>query len=69
MAYSNSCSSARALTGVYVVNTSKSYSSDNENKFYVDPVETFCKIDIGEKLNCDPFWPYSVWKETQEYDP
>ena len=69
MAYSNSCSPARALTGAYTVSTSRSYSSDTENKFYVDPVETFCKIDIDEKNICDLFWPYSVWKEIQEYDP
>ena len=34
-----------------------------KNKFRLNPVETFCKMD--EKLTSDLFWPYSVKKDLQ----
>ena len=56
LTYSESKRAQKWSLGAYIRHTSKSISNELENKYHMNPVETFCKID--RKLTFDLFWPY-----------
>ena len=50
--------------GAHIVHTSNSSSNDLKNKFHMNPVETFCKID--ENFNFNLFWQFLSSKGPQD---